>query len=309
MVHVTCPTRDDSVLTHSRTMEQKTVQDEDNAIGQEPNMSKAQMKRQKRAQYLAEKKKLKKEVKKKERQAKRAAHIEEVRARKGTLTPEELDKVRRAAMDKVNARRARREALLANVKKSLVDGQRIVIDLDFESYMHEGEIKSIIQQIAYSYGMNKNAAHPCHLILTSVVGGIRQAFDRQYKDNGAWYVTQTDKTYLDYFSGNKDKIVYLTSESPNEISDLDTDCMYVVGGIVDKNRHKGLCYTRAVEQGIETARLPINEFVKLQRSNVMCTNHIVEMLVRWQDTKDWKQACESVVPQRKKESTAPSSGV
>jgi tRNA (guanine9-N1)-methyltransferase len=271
---------------------------------QEPTMTKKQMKRLKKAQYLAEKKKMKKEMKKQERKAKRAAHIEDVRARKGPITPEELDKVRQAAMDKVNARRARREALRENVKKSLVDGQRIVIDLDFESYMHEGEIKSIIQQIAFSYGMNKNAAHPCHLILSSVSGAIRQAFDRQFKDNGAWYVTQTDTSYLDYFSEEKDKLVYLTAESENEIRELDKDRIYVVGGIVDKNRHKGLCYKRAVEHGIETARLPIGEYIKLRRSNVMCTNHVVEMLVRWQDTKDWQQAFESVVPERKRETAS-----
>lgn len=50
--------------------------------------------------------------------------------------------------------------------------------------------------------------------------------------------------------------------------------MYIVGGIVDKNRHKGLSARVAAELGIETGRLPIEEEgIKLSSCTVLSTMH------------------------------------
>jgi tRNA (guanine9-N1)-methyltransferase len=62
--------------------------------------------------------------------------------------------------------------------------------------------------------------------------------------------------------------VYLTADSPNELVQLDSSKIYIIGGIVDRNRHKGICYKRAQEAGIATAKLPISQHVKLQTSVV-----------------------------------------
>ena len=45
-----------------------------------------------------------------------------------------------------------------------------------------------------------------------------------------------DKGYLDEFDA-KD-VVYLSSESPNVLSELDVTKVYVIGGLVDHNHHK-----------------------------------------------------------------------
>ncbi len=42
-------------------------------------------------------------------------------------------------------------------------------------------------------------------------------------------------------------------------------------------RHKGLCYKRACEAGVTTARLPILRYVKLEASTVLTVNHVVQV--------------------------------
>ncbi|PHH74257.1 hypothetical protein CDD80_3208 [Ophiocordyceps camponoti-rufipedis] len=94
-------------------------------------------------------------------------------------------------------------------------------------------------------------------------------------------------------------VVYLTSESPYTLRRLEPNTIYVVGGLVDRNREKGLCYRRARERGIRTARLPITDFMRMQSRRVLATNHVVEILLSWMDCGDWGDAFLAVIPKRK----------
>jgi tRNA (guanine9-N1)-methyltransferase len=94
-------------------------------------------------------------------------------------------------------------------------------------------------------------------------------------------------------------IVYLTSDSPHTLERLSPNTSYIIGGIVDKNRHKGLCYKRACERGIPTAKLPIGEYMTMQSRTVLAVNHVVEIMLKWLVTGDWGEAFLSVIPKRK----------
>ena len=94
-------------------------------------------------------------------------------------------------------------------------------------------------------------------------------------------------------------IVYLTSDSPNTLDRLYPHTSYIIGGIVDKNRHKGICYKRACERGIPTAKLPIGEYMTMQSRSVLAVNHVVEIMLKWLETGNWGEAFLSVIPKRK----------
>lgn len=94
-------------------------------------------------------------------------------------------------------------------------------------------------------------------------------------------------------------IVYLTSESPHTLDRLEANTSYIVGGIVDKNREKGLCYNRAKEHKVRTAKLPIGEFMAMQSRFVLTTNQVVEIMAKWLECGDWGQAFMEVIPKRK----------
>jgi tRNA (guanine9-N1)-methyltransferase len=94
-------------------------------------------------------------------------------------------------------------------------------------------------------------------------------------------------------------IVYLSSDSPYTLDRLEPNTSYVIGGLVDKNREKGLCYKRARELGIRTARLPIGEYMVMQSRTVLATNHVVEIMLKWLEYENWGDAFLSVIPKRK----------
>ncbi|KGQ10645.1 tRNA (guanine(9)-N1)-methyltransferase [Beauveria bassiana D1-5] len=94
-------------------------------------------------------------------------------------------------------------------------------------------------------------------------------------------------------------VVYLSSDSPYTLARLEPNTTYVVGGLVDKNREKGLCYRRARERGIRTARLPIGQFMVMRSRQVLATNHVVDIMLKWLEHEDWGKAFLSVIPKRK----------
>jgi tRNA (guanine9-N1)-methyltransferase len=95
------------------------------------------------------------------------------------------------------------------------------------------------------------------------------------------------------------EIVYLSAESENVLTHLKPNGTYIIGGLVDKNRHKGICHRRAVERGIKTAKLPIKEYLEMRDRQVLVTNHVHEILLKWMECGDWGQAFMDVMPKRK----------
>ncbi|KIW28141.1 uncharacterized protein PV07_07823 [Cladophialophora immunda] len=95
------------------------------------------------------------------------------------------------------------------------------------------------------------------------------------------------------------EVIYLTSDSPDTLTTLSPYSTYIVGGLVDKNRHKGICYKTATARGVKTAKLPIGEYLEMTSRKVLATNHVVEILLRYLEEEDWGKAFLRVIPKRK----------
>lgn len=98
---------------------------------------------------------------------------------------------------------------------------------------------------------------------------------------------------------NRENLVYLTADSENTITELEQGKTYIIGGIVDRNRHKMLCFNKAKEQGIAHGKLPIGEYIKMASRQVLTTNQVVEIMTEWLKENDWEKAFIKVIPQRK----------
>jgi tRNA (guanine9-N1)-methyltransferase len=176
----------------------------------------------------------------------------------------------------------------------------IVIDCAFDDLMKDGEVMSLSQQIVRCYSENRRAAKQVKMSVTSFNKRLRQRFEgplqshyRQWRD--------ADFTPDSYSVKDASQAVYLSADSENVIEKLEPGKVYIIGGIVDKNRHKNLCNNKAREQGIQTGRLPIDQYIQISGRKVLTVNHVFEILLRWLETENWKTAFEAVLPTRKLE--------
>lgn len=98
-------------------------------------------------------------------------------------------------------------------------------------------------------------------------GPVAEATKQQYPGCPRWHATFHEET-VDKAFGEQDSLVYLTADADSEISKLCPRKGYVIGGLVDRNRHKRLCLEKAASLGLNVARLPISEHLKLAGSKV-----------------------------------------
>jgi len=111
----------------------------------------------------------------------------------------------------------------------------------------------------------------------------------------------TDQSLEQLFESNLDNVIYLTSDSENVLENLDDSKIYVIGGIVDRNRLKRKALDRAEALGVKTAKFPLEENLgEMKSTRVLTCNHVFEILLKYREHgNDWKKALHAVLPKRK----------
>ncbi|XP_022192816.2 tRNA methyltransferase 10 homolog A [Nilaparvata lugens] len=173
----------------------------------------------------------------------------------------------------------------------------VAIDLSFDDLMNEKEMQSCLKQINRCYCANRRVANPMQFHVTNFNGKSEELMEKQNAGFRNWDVNFHSSSHLQVF--DKPNLVYLTSDSPNILYDLDETKTYVIGGLVDHNRHKLMCYRRATEQSLAHARLPITEMLQMSTRKVLAINHVFEILLEVSTGKSWKDAFLAVIPLRK----------
>jgi tRNA (guanine9-N1)-methyltransferase len=210
----------------------------------------------------------------------------------------------------------------------------LIIDCAFDKLMHDKERISLASQITRSYSDNHRAPFKAHLVISSFSGELKNRFDTVlHKHYENWKgVRVLEEDFVDAAQQSKEwmrsakrggklagafaqdaehgqsttneleaqgEVVYLTSDSEKTLDRLKPYSTYIIGGLVDKNRHKGICHKSACDRGVKTAKLPIGQYMDMQSRFVLATNHVVEIMIRWLEFGDWGEAFLKVVPKRK----------
>jgi tRNA (guanine9-N1)-methyltransferase len=211
--------------------------------------------------------------------------------------PTALDERRRV---RVQARLEAENEFLARATSSC----GIVIDCQYDNLMSDRERASLSTQIALSYAANRRCACPSILGLSSLSGPTAEALTR-IGGFAEWRGVRTSSLPVDQLY-TREQIVYLSADASGELETLDPTKVYVVGGLVDRNRHKGVSHARAVAMSVETARLPLSRYAVMPKgTTVLTVNQIVEILLELKCTGSWRQALLNVLPSRKQPDGAP----
>jgi len=239
-----------------------------------PKLSKNQMKKQKKQQWIQENKLLKRQQERENRKEKRKALFEAglpmpKRTRPNKRCPVELSKL------------------------------KIIIDVDFVDLMNENDLRMVLNQVKYCYSKNRKQTNPCHLAVTSFQGKIKDVFAEVQPGYINWMnISFEENSYL--HKRNKDNLVYLTADSENVLTEINENDTYIIGGLVDHNQHKNICYERANLKGLRHAKFPIDNFIRMQTRKVLTINHVFEILLEFYDSNDWESSFFKIIPKRKK---------
>jgi tRNA (guanine9-N1)-methyltransferase len=230
--------------------------------------------------------------------------------------------------------RAQRAALPAGQSPS---GLRVIVDCSFDALMADKEIKSMTSQLTRCYADNKAASKTIELIMSGMctetllqqrgderrepplaLSKIAERYEKVFKNqHHNWrnfkcvpqdYLSTviSQNEHGDFTKREevicglqKTDLIYLSANAEEDLETLETSKTYIIGGIVDKNRHKLLCQKKATKQGIATRRLPISQYIKLSDRNVLTVNHVFEILLEYAVSGDWGDAFKKVIPIRK----------
>ena len=156
-----------------------------------------------------------------------------------------------------NERRLSKKEKQQLYKDLCLKGPRIVIDCDFESLMMDKEVKSLASQLSYCVNANKQFDMPMNLIMTGLGDKTHAALTKSKYEN--WGIQTYRKTsYIDASPVKsvyneveaseqieKSRLIYLTADSDVTLNELNPQDVYIIGGIVDRNRYPNLTLKRA----------------------------------------------------------------
>lgn len=179
-------------------------------------------------------------------------------------------------------------------------GQPLVFDMAYENYMKPRELNNTISQLLESEGWNRRDVDPFHIYFCNlrVDGVYHTELVKRYGEK--WdklLLTATEKSHVDLFP--KDKIIYLTADSPNVMSTFKHDKIYVIGSFVDKDMQPGTSLAKAKRLNLATECLPLDKYLQWSVGNKNLTlDQMIRILLCMKNTGSWEEALK-FVPRRK----------
>lgn len=201
----------------------------------------------------------------------------------------------------------------------------IVVDCGYDELMNPKERISLSSQLTRIYSDNSRSPWRGNLIFSTFDKLLKERFDTTLCSHKLWkgiqfipddfvQAAENAKGHMASPRGGRlvgpfekypdakpedGEVIYLSSDSENTLTELKPYCTYIVGGLVDKNRYKAVCYKNAVGKGVKTAKLPISDYIKMTDRSVLTTNHVVDIMLKWLELGDWGEAFMKVLPPRK----------
>ncbi|KAB7498825.1 tRNA methyltransferase 10-like protein B [Armadillidium nasatum] len=169
--------------------------------------------------------------------------------------------------------------------------QPLIIDLAFYDHMNEKQATILARQLANCIIQNRLSPEPYNLTLCGVNFDCKkfQIFSQKIMPNilkSEFPINITSKSYLDLYP--KEKLIYLTPYTRNEMRSFDHSAVYILGGIVDHGKEHPLTLAKAKRENIKTVKLPLNKCQNFKGRHALNINLVLKILLDLQ--KDGRQA-------------------
>ena len=267
-------------------------------------MSKRARKRLEREKKFQERKKKRKEAMKAMKVQKKLEKRTEREERLKHLTDAEREEFINERRQAMHANRIKMKEDRIQVRKTLEQGCKynVCIDLGWNTHMYDNEKKSLCRQLAYSYNALRKGVEekltPVSLSITGVDKDIKPFMTTTTSGWESWPLHITEKQVDEIYP--KSKLVYLTHDSNHILKELDPNDVYIIGGIVDRNRLKNATKDKADQLNIRTARFDLDSHLSLRHGTpVLTVNHCVEIMLYVANGISWSDAFFKVLPTRK----------
>lgn len=228
-------------------------------VTQTPTLSKKELKRQRKREFYQEQKKQRK-------LAKTGKVNNDNQSENDNESEDQQHEAKEIELNLGdNNQVVRSEKKQAKINK-YIDGCRenfhIIIDCDWEKEHTDSTLTSLTQQIMFCYGISRRSSKPVFIHISNLKERTRANLHAIKFENWTG-VTYSEEDYInderycpsnaqetEDNNSNKKELVYLTADAEETITELDPNCAYILGGIVDRNRLKGVTYEKAKRQKV-----------------------------------------------------------
>lgn len=174
------------------------------------------------------------------------------------------------------------------------ESAEVVVDLSYDAMMPEKDAADCVDMCLRIDTANRRSEKPFLIHYTGFRpdGSVQKHLKRNSYRH--WAGRFNTEHFMKLFDTKK--LVYLTSESDNVIETLEPSNIYVLGGLVDHNKHGNQFLRLAEEFGIQHARLPIFEHIIINSSTVLKIDQVFKMISFMNAGKTWKQTLVKIMP-------------
>ncbi|XP_076066415.1 tRNA methyltransferase roswell isoform X3 [Oratosquilla oratoria] len=185
---------------------------------------------------------------------------------------------------------------------AMLHNQPLVVDLSFDHCMSSREKQNCSNQLQMMFAENRKHEEPFNLYFCNAhksfdtVTKLEKYIPTLYEPE--FPLNVTEQCYLDIFP--REKLVYLTPDSREELTEYDHDAVYIIGGIVDTAKSDPLTLAKAKQQGIKMGKLPLDTYLRWGSGSGknLTLNQMILIMLDMKFTGDWRKAL-THVPRRK----------
>uniref|UniRef100_A0A914R425 RNA (guanine-9-)-methyltransferase domain-containing protein 1 n=1 Tax=Panagrolaimus davidi TaxID=227884 RepID=A0A914R425_9BILA len=185
---------------------------------------------------------------------------------------------------------------------------QIAVDCRYIPYLSERAQNLTSIQLGYMISANRRSPNPwpLHFINFDLNKNIFKECKRKHlgvlDNDRKLSAFISDKNYTEIF--DRKKLIYLSPDADEPLKTIESDKIYIIGGIVDRVAEKNIPRYASLEMsiidGIQSYRLPINENVNWQAGTQFLTLVTVMKILQksFENNGNWKETMEKLIPVR-----------